>query len=133
MIIAAGIVLSLCCISCNAFMHGYTANQAQDAYHLVTGNSNNFGDRRLKYIKGFYKGAEVAAFLSESNHRGAPGFLYEYKVDKRYGILLFYPSLDSVFVFEQPRKNCTCSNLKTARKMDEYERLTYARLKQGTP
>jgi len=114
---------------CNAFMYGYTGDKALKAYYLVTGDSENFADKRLKYTKGFYKGSELAVFL-EGDKRGIPAFIYEYEEQKRKGIQLFYPVLDSVFVFEQPRKNCTCSSLKAARKMDDYERLTYERLKK---
>lgn len=123
--------MAACCTGCNAFMHGYTWQQARNSYYIVNGDKHNFGDRRLKYTQGFYKGSELSAFLSEANYRGKPAFIYEYQAaDKRRGIQLFYPSIDSVFIFEQPKKNCTCSAFKEARKMDEHERLTYEKLKK---
>ena len=131
-ILAALLMAGIIAGSCNAFMHGYTENKAQNAYYLVTGDKDNFGDRRLKNNKGFYKRSELAGFLGSDNYRGAPQFIYEYETgDKLKGIRLFYPALDSVFIFEQPKKNCACSALKQARKMDGYERLTFQRLKEG--
>ncbi len=133
LVLPALLFISCCITSCNAFMHGYTADKAQNAYYLLTGNNDNFADRRLRYTKGFYKGSPLATFLGEDNHRGTPAFIFEYKKDKRHGIQLFYPALDSVFIFEQPRKNCTCANLVSARTFTEYERLTYEKLKEAKP
>ena len=47
------------------------------------------------------------------------------------GIKLFYPKLDSVFIFEEPHKGNLNSVLKEAKKMDDYERQTFERLKTG--
>lgn len=117
---------------CKAFMHGLTWDKAQNSYNLVTGNKDNFGDKRLKYIKGFHSHSALSDFLNcKCNYRGLPDFIYEYRsAAKCRGIKLFYIKLDSVFVFEEPRKNNLASVQKEARKMDDYERQTFARLKQ---
>lgn len=126
------IAIALILISCNAFMHGYTWSKAENSYYLVTGDKGNFGDKRLKYNKGFHSNSALSNFLDcKCNDRGLPSFIYEYMTDtKCRGIKLFYPKLDSVFVFEEPRKNRLNSIEKEARKMDGYERETYERLKQ---
>jgi hypothetical protein len=61
-----------------------------------------------------------------------PDFIFEYKSDtKCRGIKLFYVNLDSVFVFEEPKKNDLNSVLKEARKMEESEKQAYQKLKAG--
>ena len=114
-------------------MQGYTSDKAQNAYYLVTGNKKNFADRRLKYNKGFHRNSELSNFLEcKCNYRGSPDFIYEYKTERKCeGIRLFYVKLDSVFIFEEPQRNNIRSSQKEARKMDDYERQTYERLKQG--
>ncbi len=118
---------------CNSFMHGYTWRKAQNAYYLVTGDKNNFGDKRLHYNKGFHQYSALSNFLDcNCNYRGLPSFIYEYLSDtKCRGIKLYYPKLDSVFIFEEPKKGKLNSVLKEARKMDDYERQTFDRLKVG--
>lgn len=125
--------MALTLISCKAFMHGYTWSKAENSYYLVTGNKNNFGDRRLKYNKGFHSNSALSNFLDcKCNDRGQPSFIFEYMSEaKCRGIKLFYPKLDSVFVFEEPKKGRLNSVLKESRKMDEYERQTFERLKVG--
>lgn len=109
-------------------MHGYTWDKAQDSYSLVTGDKKNFGDRRIKYNKGFHKNSALTGFL-DCKCKGLPDFIYEYKTTtKRRGIKLFYTKLDSVFVFEEPGKGKLQSILKESRKMDNYEQETYERL-----
>ena len=121
------------CFGCKSFKHGYTWRKAKNSYNLVTGDKNNFGDKRLDYNKGFHRNSALANFLNcECNDRGLPSFIYEYQTDdKRRGIRLYYVQRDSVFVFEEPRKGNLNSVLKEARGMDEYERETYERLKAG--
>lgn len=124
------LISSFCLPGCKAFMHGYTWDKAENSYHLVNGDKDNFGDKRIKYLRGFHKNSALANFLDcNCNNRGLPDFIYEYKSkEKCRGIQLFYVSRDSVYVFEEPRKGNLNSMLKDARKMDEYERLTYQRL-----
>ncbi len=119
--------------SCKAFMHGYTWREAKDKYHIVTADNNNLGDKRLKYNKGFHKHSELSNFLDcKCNNRGLPDFIYEYITEKKCrGIKLYYVKLDSVFVFEEPKKNNLASIQKEARKMYDSERQTFERLKQG--
>jgi hypothetical protein len=108
-------------------MHGYTWNEAKDSYHLVTGEKKNFGDRRIKYNVGFHRKSQLAEFLSSG--RPSPDFIYEYMNEaKCRGIRLFYVKADSVYIFEEPKKNKLQSVLKEARKMDNYEKETYQRL-----
>ncbi len=130
-LIPFAIIISL--FSCKAFMFGYTWEKAKDSYHLVTGNNDDFGDKRLNYNKGLHKHSELSNFLDcKCNNRGLPDFIYEYKSEtKCRGIKLFYVKLDSVFVFEEPKKNNLNSIQKVARKMDDYERQTFERLKQN--
>jgi hypothetical protein len=119
-------------VGCKAFMEGYTWDKAENSYNLVTGDKDNFGDKRLNYIKGYRNNSPLANFLeNKCNNRGLPDFIYEYKSEtKCRGIKLFYVKIDSVFVFEEPKKNRVNSIQKEARKMDDYERLTYQRLKE---
>ena len=118
---------------CKAFMHGYTWSKAENSYYLVTGDSKNFGDRRLKYNEYFHRNSALSNFLNcKCNDRGVPNFIYEYQTQtKCKGISLFYVQRDSVFIFEEPQKGYLQSILKDARKMDEYERQTFLRLKEG--
>lgn len=107
-------------------MHGYTEDKAQNAYYLVTGHKDNFGDRRITYNKGFHRNSQLSSFLA---CKGQPSFIYEYKTAaKCRGIKLFYPAIDSVFVFEEPKKGNLHSVQKERRKMDDYERQTFTRL-----
>ena len=128
-ILASTVLISI--TGCKAFMHGYTWDKAANSYNLVTGEKENFGDKRLNYNKGFHKHSALANFLDcKCNERGFPDFIYEYKSDiKCRGIKLFYVKLDSAFVFEEPKKNNLNSIQKEARKMEDYERQTYERLK----
>lgn len=118
-------------LSCNAYMHGYTWSKAQNSYHLVTGDKNNFGDQRIKYNKGFHRNSALYNFLDcNCNSRGLPDFIYEYKSKTQCkGIQLYYVKLDSVFIFEEPRRGNLKSILKVARKMDNNEHQTYEQLK----
>ena len=118
---------------CKAFKHGYTWSKAENSYNLVTGDKNNFGDKRLDYNKAFHRNSELSNFLDcNCNNRGLPDFIYEYKSEnKRRGIKLFYVNLDSAFVYEEPGKNNLNSTQIEARKMDDYERQTYVRLKEN--
>jgi hypothetical protein len=127
------IAVTLTLVGCNAFMHGYTWSKAQNSFSLVSGDKENFGDKRLKYNKGFHRNSVLSDFLDcNCNNRGLPDFIYEYKSDtKCRGIKLFYVKPDSVFIFEEPKKNNLNSVLKEARKMDESEKQTYQRLKTG--
>jgi hypothetical protein len=129
-----GATLLILC-SCNPFIDGYrhgaTWSEAVNRYHLITGNAGSLGDKRLVANKGFHKRSELSNFLNcNCKHRGLPDFIYEYQNEKKCrGIRLYYVKQDSVFIFEEPRKNNLQSVLKEARKMFEYERLTYDRLK----
>ena len=116
---------------CKAFKHGYTWSKAENSYNLVTGDRNNFGDKRLDYNKGFHRNSALSNFLDcKCNDRGQPGFIYEYKSDKKCrGIKLFYPKLDSVFIFEEPKKGGLNSILKEARKMVNDEREIFEQVK----
>lgn len=117
---------------CKAFIHGLTWSKSVDTYQLVTGDKSNFGDKRLKYNKGFHTHSMLSNFLMPKfNTRGNPDFIYEYKTDaKCRGIRLYYTKLDSVFVFEEPKKNNIYSYQKDARKMTDEERLVYQLLKK---
>lgn len=126
-------IVTLLVVGCKAFKHGYTWSEAKNSYNLVTGDSRNFGDKRLDYNKAFHRASALSNFLDcKCNERGLPNFIYEYQTDdKRRGIKLFYVQRDSVFVFEEPRKGDLQSVLKEARTLDDYERQTYERLKAG--
>jgi hypothetical protein len=113
---------------CNAFMHGYTEDKALNKYLLVTGDKDNFGDRRIKYNKGFHNHSALYNFLT-CDCKSHPNFIYEYKTTtKCRGIKLYYVTIDSVFTFEEPRKGNHGSILKDSRKMDESERQVYQNL-----
>jgi hypothetical protein len=123
------LIVAMVLTGCKAFMHGYTENKSLNSYTLVTGDKKNFGDKRIKYNKGFHKNSELVNFL---NWRGDPNFIYEYKTPaKCRGIKLFYINADSVFVFEEPKKGNLHPVLKEYRPMDDYERLTFQKLKEN--
>jgi hypothetical protein len=125
------LVFSICFLSaCKAFMHGYTWSKAKNSYQLVTGSKNDFGDKRLEYNKGFHRNSALSNFLDcKCNDRGLPDFIYEYETKtKCRGIKLFYIRLDSVFVFEEPKKNNINSIQTEAREMDNLERQAFEKL-----
>jgi hypothetical protein len=119
--------------SCKAFKHGYTWREAKNSYNLVTRDKNNFGYKRIDYNKAFHNHSALSNFLDcNCNERGLPNFIYEYQTENKCrGIKLFYVQRDSVFIFEEPQKGHLQSVLKEASKMDDYERQTYERLKEG--
>jgi hypothetical protein len=133
----SGVIFFLCIASfvvgCKAFKHGYTWRKAENSYNLMTGDKDNFGDKRLDYNKAFHRNAALSNFLDcICNDRGLPNFIYEYQTQtKCRGVKLYYIQRDSVFVFEEPKKGKLQSVLKEARRMDDYERETYERLKAG--
>ena len=126
------IIFALLC-GCKSFKHGYTWDKAKDRFSLVTGDADNFGDKRLDYNKAFHRNSALSSFLEcNCDNRGLPNFIYEYQTSaKCRGIKLYYVQRDSVFIFEEPRKGNLQSVLKEARKMDDYERQTYERIKTG--
>jgi hypothetical protein len=113
---------------CNAFMHGYTRDKALNSYYLVTGDKDNFADRRIEYNRKYYNRTGIDHFL---DCKGKPEFIFEYKTTaKCMGLQFFYPSMDSVFVFEQTKRGNLNPVLMQARKMDDFEKLVEARLKK---
>ncbi len=117
-------------VSCNAFKYGATETKALNSYYLVTGNENNFGDKRIKYNKFFHSCECFTNFLAS---KGSPALIYEYKTEaKCKGIKLFYPSIDSVFVFEEAKKNKRYSFIKESRKINDEEKKIYQQLKAGS-
>lgn len=117
-------------ISCNAFKYGATETKALNSYYLVTGNENNFGDKRIKYNESFHRCECFTNFLKS---KGSPALIYEYKTEaKCKGIKLFYPAIDSVFVFEEAKKNKRYSFIKESRKMNDEEKRIYQKLKAGS-
>lgn len=129
--ISQSLLLIILLVSCKAYKHGYTWSKAENSYMLITGESNNFGDKRLALNKAFHRNSALSNFLNcACNDRGLPTFIYEYQNEKKCrGIKLFYPSRDSVFIFEEPKKGNLRSVLKEARPMDEGEHQAYARLR----
>ncbi len=116
-----------CLFSCNAFKYGYTENKAWNTFFLITGNENNFGDKRLLYNEKFHRCSCFKNFLSSNSY---PEFIYEYKTeDKCKGIKLFYPLKDSVYVFEEEKKGKRYAAIKESRKMNADEREAYQQLK----
>jgi hypothetical protein len=114
--------------ACSGFRYGWSWSKAQNSYNLVTGSKDDFGDMRVRYNRRYHK-RPLDNFIAQ---KGQPGFIYEYRTDRRSdGIRLYYPAIDSVFSFEEPRKSNIHSVLVESRKMDEYERQTYERLKQN--
>ena len=129
-IIPLFILTTTCSIlaGCNAFMHGYTEDKALNKYWLVTGDKDNFGDKRVKYNKGFHNPSELDNFL-DCDCKSLPSFIYEYKTPaKCRGIKLYYVTIDSVFIFEEPRKGNQRSVLKESRTMTDSERQIYQSL-----
>ena len=126
------VVLMLLIFSgCKAFMHGFTWSKSVNTYQLVTGDKSNFGDKRLKNNKGFHTHYMLSSFLTcACNTRGNPDFIYEYMTEEKCrGIRLYYTKLDSVFVFEEPKKNNIYSIQKPSRKMTEEEHQVFLQLK----
>lgn len=111
---------------CKSFMHGYTWDKSLNSYSLVNGDKDNFGDKRIRYNRGFHKNSSLVNFL---NSKGDPNFIFEYRTpDKRRGIELFYNFADSVYVFEEPAKGNLKSVFLSARKMSAGERETYQKI-----
>jgi hypothetical protein len=125
------IFLSLIFYSCKAFKHGSTYADAQDTYLLITGNKDNFGDKRLSYNKYLFRCALEKDFfcIDNVNAKKDPDFIYEYKSnEKKFGIEFFYIKLDSVFVFEETKRNLSSLKLKETRKLSEFEKQIYQKL-----
>ena len=121
--------------SCKAFKHGSTYSDAQDTYLLITGDKDNFGDKRLSYNKYLFRCAlEKDFFCIDNEHaKKDPDFIYEYKSnEKTYGIEFFYIDLDSVFVFEETKRNLSSLKLKETRKISEFEKQIYQKLIEQT-
>ncbi len=117
--------------SCKAFKHGSTYADAQDTYLLITGNKDNFGDKRLSYNKYLFRCALEKDFfcIDNVNAKKDPDFIYEYKSNKKkFGIEFFYIKLDSVFVFEETKRNLSSLKLKETRKLNEFEKQIYQKL-----
>lgn len=129
------IFLVLLFYSCKAFKHGSTYADAQDTYLLITGDKDNFGDKRLSYNKYLFRCAlEKVFFCIDNEHaKKDPDFIYEYKSnEKTYGIEFFYIDLDSVFVFEETKRNLSSLKLKETRKISEFEKQIYQKLIEQT-
>jgi hypothetical protein len=128
--IKSSLLIAVLTVSCNAFKYGATESKALNSYHLVTGNENNFGDKRVKYNESFHR---CECFTNFLDSKGTPALIYEYKTEaKCKGIKLFYPAIDSVFVFEEAKKNKRYSFIKESRKMSDGERQTYQLLKTAS-
>ena len=125
------IISSLLFYSCKAFKHGSTFSDAKDTYLLITGDKDNFGDKRLSYNKYLFRCALEKDFfcIDNKNAKKDPDFIYEYKSnEKKFGIEFFYIKLDSVFVFEETKRNLSSLTLKETRKISEFEKQIYQKL-----
>ncbi|HEY4151032.1 MAG TPA: hypothetical protein VGM41_18970 [Chitinophagaceae bacterium] len=114
--------------ACAGFRFGSTWSQSRNTYSLVTADKDNFGNKRVRYNRQFHHKSQLDYFL---NYRGLPAFIYEYQSpEKCRGIRLYYPAIDSVFIFEEPRKWNLKSVMKVARKMYDDEHQAYDKLRQ---
>ena len=131
-ILMVAILFLMCFSACKPFMHGYTWNKAQNAYHLVTEKRSNFGNKRIRYNKGFHFNSELSRFLQQKTN-AKPDFIYEYYSQKQCrGIKLFYLNRDSVFVFEEPKRANLKSVLIEARQINADEKQSYQVLLANT-
>ncbi len=114
-------------MSCNSWRYGYTQSLAFNSYNLVSENEKNFGNKRVRYNMGHHARSPLAYFLKV---KGKPDFIFEYEDDqKRDGINLYYLNADSAFLFIEKKKNTpSSSSFVEARKLNEYEKLTYKNL-----
>jgi hypothetical protein len=120
------LLITMLLFSCNAYMHGYTEKKAQNRYYPVNGNEQNFGDRRIKYNRGFHRHSALDRFIG---FKGMPAYIYEYKTPRKCrGIKLFYTNIDSVFIFEEPRKGNLNTVFKTADKISVAEKQIFETL-----
>ena len=72
--------------TCKSFKHGYTWDKAKDRFSLVTGDADNFGDKRLDYNKAFHRNSELSNFLEcRCNNRGLPNLIYKRELEKFRG------------------------------------------------
>ena len=116
---------------CKAFKYGSTYADAQDTYLLITGNKDNFGDKRLSYNKYLFRCQLEKDFfcIDNKNAKKDPDFIYEYlSKEKMSGIEFFYIKLDSAFVFEETKRNLSSLKLKETRKLSEFEKQIYQKL-----
>ena len=119
-------IISFALYGCSIVMYGWTEELAFNAYYLVKQDKKDFGNRRVKYNMGYHKNSELYYFLKENNK---PDLIREYeKATKCDVIELFYLNKDSVFIFEEPKKNSSYSNFTSGRRINEYEKLTYQKL-----
>jgi hypothetical protein len=117
--------------SCKAFKHASSYAEAQDTYLLITGNKDNFGDKRLSYNKYLFRCQLEKDFfcIDNENAKKDPDFIYEYISERKtYGIEFFYIKLDSVFVFEETKRNISSLKLKETRKLSDFEKQIYQKL-----
>ena len=85
------LVVAFFTTSCDAYKYGYTERKALNSYQLVTGNEENFGDKRIKYNESFHR---CECFTNFLDSKGSPALIYEYKTEaKCKGIKLFYPAI----------------------------------------
>jgi len=117
---------------CTALKYGFTHKDAEDTYVLVTGDKDNFGDKRLLYNEYLYRcSSSTNFFCNNYDGKGKPDFIYEYITDtKKNGIEMFFVKLDSVFIFEETKIKYFDYKLKESRKISDVEILIYQKLNE---
>jgi hypothetical protein len=120
---------SFCFSACSSWNYGYTQRKALNRYLPVGEKSSDLGNRRLRYNEGHHTATPLSAFIRE---RVAPDFIYEYTVDNKDGIRLYYISVDSVYDFLESKKNHPRSSaLVSVRPLSEEEKQLAAKLNAG--
>jgi hypothetical protein len=117
---------------CTAYKYGSTCRDADDTYLLVTGDKENFGDKRLSYNEYLYRCSSSTKFFC-NNHdgKGKPDFIYEYITDtKKRGIEMFFAKHDSVFAFEETKLKPFDFKLIESRKINDEENLIFQKLQE---
>lgn len=110
-------------ISCGAFTYGFTEDESFGTYNIISKERKTFGNKRLKSNKRYHNNSELYFFLIK---KGDPDFIYEYEKDNGCdGIILFYPILDSAFVFEESDKNDFMSSQKIESRTIKENEKTY--------
>ncbi|MCD8402411.1 hypothetical protein [Tenacibaculum finnmarkense] len=113
-------------MSCSSFNLGYTHGRAINSFILINKNDKFIGNRRIKYHLGHHGKTDLYNFL---NKREYPDFIYEFEDDKKsQTLVLFYPKIDSAFVFKPFNRRYIGLILRKKRVITPYERVVYSKL-----
>lgn len=127
-LVATSIFLLLLGSGCGIVPYAFTEEDALNYYHLVD-SANTFAHKRLRAAQRYYYPSPISEFLKA---RSAPDFFYEYRAaDGRKGVRLYDVRADSVYVFEEIKRNDITPSLVEVRHLTPDERNLYASLRSN--